>query len=88
VAFLSVFNLLRPGKTALYRHMERYSSPGFIFLILSAWISCCVAFYLPGLAPVSYCEPGKASNPACLVSIPVFFCISFILLFHLVPIAL
>ena len=90
-SFFPVFNLLRPGKTALYRQMECYSSPGLVFLVLSAWISCCMAFYLPGLAPVSYCEPGTASNPACLVSIifwVVFICISFIAPFHLVPIAL
>lgn len=51
--------------------MERYNSPGFVLLVLSAWISCCVAFYLPGLAPVSYCEPDKITdaNPACLVSV-------------------
>ena len=59
-------------KTALYKHMEYYAhkgSPGFLLLVLSAWISCCVVFYLPGPAPVSYCEPGRASNPACLVSV-------------------
>lgn len=64
--FLPVFNLFGPGKTALSNRMERYN---FILLVLSAWISCCVAFYLPGLAPVSYCEPGKITNPACLVSV-------------------
>ena len=68
-AFLPVFNLFGPGKTALSDRMERYNLPAFILLVLSAWISCCVAFYLPGLAPVSYCEPGKKTNPACLVSV-------------------
>ena len=53
--------------------MERCNSLGFVWLFLSAWISCCAAFYLPGLAPVSYCEPGKqSSNPACVVSLESF----------------
>ena len=48
--------------------MDRCSSPGTFILVFSAWISCCAAFYLPGLAPVSYCEKGKESK-ACLVSV-------------------
>ncbi|KAJ7318663.1 transmembrane 9 super member 2 [Desmophyllum pertusum] len=34
-------------------------------------MSCCAAFYLPGLAPVSYCEPGRTS-PACVSKIELF----------------
>ena len=48
--------------------MDRCSSPGTFILVFSAWISCCAAFYLPGLAPVSYCEKGKESK-TCLVSV-------------------
>ena len=27
----------------------------------------CCGFYLPGLAPISYCVTEKSTNPACLV---------------------
>ena len=70
--FLEVFSLIicwflsfGTRKNTLSKHMDRYSLSAAFFLVLSAWISCSVAFYLPGLAPVSYCE--KQSNPACLV---------------------
>ena len=49
------------------KQMEHYSSLGLIWLVLCAWISCPAAFYIPGVAPVSYCETGKSTNPACLV---------------------
>ena len=49
--------------------MDRCSSSGTFLLVFSAWISCCAAFYLPGLAPVSYCEKGKQTNKACMVSV-------------------
>lgn len=51
--------------------MDRCSSPGTFILVFSAWISCCAAFYLPGLAPVSYCEKGKESK-ACLNKVELF----------------
>ena len=49
------------------KHMEHYSSLGWIWLVLCVWISCPAAFYLPGLAPISYCETEKSTNPVCLV---------------------
>ncbi|KAM7425351.1 transmembrane 9 superfamily member 2 [Porites harrisoni] len=51
--------------------MDRCSSPGTFILVFSAWISCCAAFYLPGLAPVSYCEKGKESK-TCLNKVELF----------------
>lgn len=51
--------------------MDRCSSPVTFILVFSAWISCCAAFYLPGLAPVSYCEKGKESK-ACLNKVELF----------------
>ena len=49
------------------KHMEQYSSLGLIWLVLCTWVSCAAAFYLPGLAPISYCVTEKSTNPACLV---------------------
>ncbi|KAK2566569.1 Transmembrane 9 superfamily member 2 [Acropora cervicornis] len=42
-------------------------SLAFLFVILTTSVSHNTAFYLPGLAPVSYCEPGKQTSPGCLV---------------------
>ena len=44
-------------------------SLAFLFVILTTSVSHNTAFYLPGLAPVSYCEPGKQTSPGCLVSV-------------------
>ncbi|XP_058942377.2 transmembrane 9 superfamily member 2-like [Pocillopora verrucosa] len=52
--------------------MEHYSSLGWIWLVLCVWISCPAAFYLPGLAPISYCETEKSTNPVCLSKIDLF----------------
>ncbi|XP_066024730.1 transmembrane 9 superfamily member 2 [Pocillopora verrucosa] len=52
--------------------MEHYSSLGLIWLVLCTWISCAAAFYLPGLAPISYCVTEKSTNPACLSKIDLF----------------
>ncbi|CAH3146023.1 unnamed protein product, partial [Pocillopora meandrina] len=41
-------------------------------LVLCTWISCAAAFYLPGLAPISYCVTEKSTNPACLSKIDLF----------------
>ena len=66
--FFPGFYLLGRSKDTFSKHMDRFSSSGFVFLVFSACISSCIAFYLPGLAPVTYCEPpGKQTNPACLV---------------------
>ena len=50
------------GKNAFLKRMDHYSASGFVFLVFSACVSSCIAFYLPGLAPVSYCEPGKVAR--------------------------
>ena len=50
-------------------HMGLDRSRVCLFVILIACISHNTAFYLPGLAPVSYCEPGKQTSPGCLVSV-------------------
>lgn len=65
----SGFYLVGRESNVLWKHMGRYSSLGLNFLVLVVCICHCTAFYLPGLAPVSYCEPGKQTNPACLVSV-------------------
>ena len=62
------FYLLGRKSNVFSKHMGCYSSLGLNFLVLVVYICYCTAFYLPGLAPVSYCEPGKQTNPACLVS--------------------
>ena len=41
----------------------------FLFGLFNACVFQCTAFYLPGLAPVSYCEPGKKTSPGCSVSV-------------------
>lgn len=47
-------------------------SLAFLFVILTTSVSHNTAFYLPGLAPVSYCEPGKQTSPGCLSKIELF----------------
>ena len=68
VEILSVFLISGQRKSTFLKQMDHCSSPGTFILVFSAWISCCAAFYLPGLAPVSYCEKGKESK-ACWVSV-------------------
>eukprot|EP00117_Sycon_ciliatum_P021487 scpid32733/ scgid18817/ Transmembrane 9 superfamily member 2 len=41
-------------------------------LLVAVCISISHAFYLPGLAPVSYCKKGAVSNPPCQTDIKVF----------------
>ncbi|XP_068686162.1 transmembrane 9 superfamily member 2-like [Montipora foliosa] len=43
----------------------------FLFGLFNACVFHCTAFYLPGLAPVSYCEPGNKS-PGCSSKIELF----------------
>ncbi|XP_015747209.1 PREDICTED: transmembrane 9 superfamily member 2-like [Acropora digitifera] len=53
-------------------HMGLERSRVCLFVILIACVSHNTAFYLPELAPVSYCEPGKQTSPGCLSKIELF----------------
>jgi transmembrane 9 superfamily protein 2/4 len=46
---------------------------GFILILLLEFSSICQSFYLPGLAPVNYCDlKDKENNPSCQTDIPVY----------------
>ncbi|XP_068596995.1 transmembrane 9 superfamily member 2 [Brachionichthys hirsutus] len=43
-----------------------------LWLLCAALLARAAGFYLPGLAPVSFCEPGNSEVPNCKSSIDVF----------------
>lgn len=40
-----------------------------LWILGAALLAPAAGFYLPGLAPVSFCEPGKEQVPDCKVNI-------------------
>jgi len=51
--------------------MKRRIESGFVFIFLFCAFSLCSAFYLPGLAPVSFCKEGEGGDD-CQNSIQLF----------------
>ncbi|KAJ8347912.1 hypothetical protein SKAU_G00265010 [Synaphobranchus kaupii] len=52
--------------------MKSQTAPVFIFTWTLVAFRCCNCFYLPGLAPVSFCEEGKGSSKDCQSTIQLF----------------
>ncbi|KAJ8390561.1 hypothetical protein AAFF_G00101670 [Aldrovandia affinis] len=52
--------------------MKAQTGPVFILTCTLVAFRCCYCFYLPGLAPVSFCEEGKDNGDECQSTIQLF----------------
>lgn len=55
--------------------MKRRIDPGFVLAFSIIAFSSCSAFYLPGLAPVSFCEVSEADDCQVKSHFHIVFCL-------------